>query len=150
MRGIAPGPTACPRQGFAGRVLIHQTMIRDAAYRNNSVLQQNENPAFICGRQSCIYNTNRIVSILPETTSLMYDHARAVDLIEKSVDARPFCSCGRHTTPVWRDGVVWLECSSLGDPREGVIAGFVAAATAPAHVRTPIIDVLEDGLPLAA
>ncbi len=80
----------------------------------------------------------------------MHDHARAVDLIENAVDARPFCSCGRHTTPVWRDGVVWLECSSLGDPRDGIVARFVAAATSPAHVRTPIIAVLEDGLPLAA
>ena len=80
----------------------------------------------------------------------MFDHARAVDLIEKAIDTRPFCSCGRHTTPVWRDGVVWLECSSLGDPREGVVARFVAAATAPAHVRTPIVDVLEQGLPIAA
>src|SRR4029078_4581397 len=80
----------------------------------------------------------------------MYDHARAVDLIEKSVDARPFCSCGRHTTPVWRDGVVWLECSSLSDPRDGVVARFLAVATSPTHVRAPIVSILEDGLPVAA
>jgi hypothetical protein len=80
----------------------------------------------------------------------MFDQARAVDLIETAVDTRPFCFCGRHTTPVWRDGVVWLECSSLGDPRDGVIARIVAAATTPAHLRTPIVDIPEDGLPLAA
>ena len=80
----------------------------------------------------------------------MYDHARAVDLIEKAVDARPFCSCGRHTTPVWRDGVVWLECSSLSDPRDGVVARFLAVATSPTHVRSPIVSILEDGLPVAA
>jgi hypothetical protein len=80
----------------------------------------------------------------------MFDHTRAVDIIEKAVDAHPFCSCGRHTTPVWRDGVVWLECSSLGEPREGVVARLVAAATSPAHVRAPIVSVAEDGLTLAA
>lgn len=80
----------------------------------------------------------------------MFDHARAVDLIEKAVEARPYCSCGRHTTLLWRDGVVWLECASLGDRRDGVVARFVAAATAPAHIRTPIVAVPEDGLPIAA
>jgi hypothetical protein len=80
----------------------------------------------------------------------MFDNARAVDLIEKAVDVRPFCSCGRHTMPVWRDGVVWLECSSLGEARKGVVARLVAAATSPAHVRMPVVTVPEDGLPQAA
>ena len=71
----------------------------------------------------------------------MSDQARVVDLIETANDARPFCPCGRHTTPVWRAGVVYLECASLSEPRDGVIARVVAAATAPAHVRTPIADV---------
>ena len=80
----------------------------------------------------------------------MYDHIHAVDLIEKAVDARPFCSCGRHTTPVWRDGVVWLECSSLSVTRDSVLARFVAVATAPAHVRTPIVSVSDEGAARAA
>ncbi len=80
----------------------------------------------------------------------MYDQSRVVDLIEKANDARPFCPCGRHTAPVWRDGVVWLECSSLSDPREGVVARIVAAAIAPVHVKFPIIDVPDEGVPLAA
>jgi len=80
----------------------------------------------------------------------MYDQPRLVDLIERANDARPFCPCGRHTTPVWRDGVVWLECSSLSDPRDGIVARLVAAATAPIHLKTPIIDVPEDGAAIAA
>ena len=124
-------------------------MIRDAACRNSPVSQQNENQALTRGRRPNIYNTDRIVSTTLEIPPV-FDHTRAVDLIEKAVDARPFCSCGRHTTPIWRDGVVWLECSSLGEARDGVVARLVAAATSPAHVRTPIVTVPEEGLPLAA
>ena len=72
---------------------------------------------------------------------MMSDRSRIVDVIEKANDARPFCPCGHHTTPVWRDGVVWLECASLSEPRDGVVARVIAAATAPIHVRSPIIDV---------
>ena len=80
----------------------------------------------------------------------MYDQSRVVDLIEKANDRRPFCPCGRHTTPVWRDGTVWLECASLGEPRDGVVARIVAVATAPVHLRMPIVDVPEASTPLAA
>lgn len=80
----------------------------------------------------------------------MYDRSHVVDLIEKAADARPFCPCGRHTTPVWRDGVVWLECSSLSQPRDGFVARVVAAATAPSHIKVPIIDVPDEGARLAA
>ena len=80
----------------------------------------------------------------------MNDRSRIVDLIERANDARPFCPCGRHTTPVWRDGTVWLECASLSEPREGVIARFVAAATAPVHTRIPIVEVAGQADRLAA
>lgn len=80
----------------------------------------------------------------------MSDQSRVVDLIERASDATPFCPCGRHTTTVWRDGIVWLECASLSAPREGMIARFVAAATAPVHIRVPIIDVPGEGEQLAA
>ena len=80
----------------------------------------------------------------------MSDQSRVVDLIEKANDARPFCPCGRHTTTVWRDGIVWLECASLSDPRDGVIARLVAAATAPVHIKIRIIDVPAEAERLAA
>jgi len=68
-------------------------------------------------------------------------HSAIIDLIERANDARPFCPCGWPTTPVWRDGVVWLECASLREPRDGRIARLIAAATAPAHVHEPIVQV---------
>jgi len=64
-----------------------------------------------------------------------------VDMIEQAHDKKPFCACGRHTTPVERDGVVWLECASLGDAKGGRLARLVAALTAPSHTRVAIVDV---------
>jgi hypothetical protein len=80
----------------------------------------------------------------------VYHQSHVVDLIERASDARPFCPCGRHTTPVWRDGTVWLECASLSDAHEGIIARLLAAASAPVHIKSPIIDVPADGSRLAA
>ena len=71
----------------------------------------------------------------------MSDNTQIVDLIERASDARPYCACGRHTNPVWRDGVVWIECASLSQPRDGLIARLIGAATAPAHTHQPIVDV---------
>ena len=70
----------------------------------------------------------------------MTDNRQIVELIERANDAEPACACGRHTTPVWRDGAVWLECASLSEPRDGVIRRLVAAITAPAHTHARIVD----------
>jgi len=80
----------------------------------------------------------------------MSDQSHVVDLIERANDKRPFCPCGRHTTTVWRDGIVWLECASLGEPRDGVVARIVAVATQPAHIKLPIIEVPASSARLAA
>jgi hypothetical protein len=66
---------------------------------------------------------------------------QVVDMIERANDAEPFCACGRHTTPIERYGVVWLECASLGDGHHGRLARLLAALTAPAHTRVAIVDV---------
>jgi hypothetical protein len=66
---------------------------------------------------------------------------QVVDMIERAHDAEPFCACGRHTTPIERDGVVWLECASLSDGHNGRLARLLAALTAPAHTRVAIVDV---------
>lgn len=71
----------------------------------------------------------------------MTTDTQIVDLIEQATDARPFCPCGWHTTPVWRDGTVWLECGSLSQRGEGIVHRLIGLATAPAHVRIPIVDV---------
>ena len=70
----------------------------------------------------------------------MINNRQVVDLIERANDAQPACPCGRHTTPVWRDGAVWLECASLSQPRESWLLRIVAAVTAPSHVHTRIVD----------
>jgi hypothetical protein len=71
----------------------------------------------------------------------MTSDSQIVDMIERANDARPFCTCGWHTTPVWRDGTVWLECASLSQPREGRLARLLGAATARVHVHERIVDV---------
>lgn len=71
----------------------------------------------------------------------MNNDRQIVDMIERANDATPFCACGRNTTPVWRNGAVWLECAVLGAPRDGRLARLVAGITAAAHVREHIVDV---------
>lgn len=75
----------------------------------------------------------------------MINNRQIVDIIERANDAEPVCACGRHTTPVWRDGAVWLECSSLSQPQGGYVQRMLAAVTALAHTHARIVDV-----PLAA
>ena len=70
----------------------------------------------------------------------MIDNPRAVDLIERAHDAQPFCRCGRHTTMRERAGKIWLECSSLDEPRGGTIARVLSAITAGAHTRELVLD----------
>ena len=70
----------------------------------------------------------------------MNNNRQIVDLIERANDAEPACLCGRHTTPVWRDGAVWLECASLSEPRDGFVQRIYAAVTTLAHTRARIVD----------
>ena len=74
----------------------------------------------------------------------MRHNSGVVDLIERANDATPFCTCGAHTTPVWRDGVVWLECSTLVEPPAGRLQRLVNAL-AP-HVHQDIVDLREGTL----
>lgn len=71
----------------------------------------------------------------------MLDHSNIVDLIERASTARPTCPCGWHTTAVWRDGAVWLECASLTAPDGGLLRRFVSTLTSPTHVHVRIADV---------
>lgn len=63
-----------------------------------------------------------------------------LDMIERANDEQPICSCGKHTRPVWRDGVVWLDCASLGDPPESRLGRAWAAVTAHVHTHQRIVD----------
>jgi hypothetical protein len=71
----------------------------------------------------------------------MINNRQIVEMIERANDAEPACPCGRHTTPEWRDGAVWLECASLRERRDGRLARIIAALSAPAHIRRRIVDV---------
>ena len=70
----------------------------------------------------------------------MDNNRQIVDRIERANDAEPFCSCGRHTTPIAHDGAVWLECAFFSDSPRGRVGRFVAALMAPTHSRTRIVD----------
>jgi hypothetical protein len=71
----------------------------------------------------------------------MHHDSSIIDLIERAHDASPFCACGSHTTPVYRDGTVWLECATLGRPSDRWIGRVVAAVTSPMHTRTSVVEV---------
>lgn len=71
----------------------------------------------------------------------MEHQGKIVDIIERAIDAQPYCACGRHTMPVWRDGVIWLECASRSDPPKVRLARLVAVLMAPVHTHARIIDV---------
>ena len=64
-----------------------------------------------------------------------------IDTIERAHDAVPFCACGSHTTPVYRDGAVWLECATLGRSADRWIHRAIAAVTSPMHTKTLVVDV---------
>jgi len=71
----------------------------------------------------------------------MSQETQIIDLIERASDARPYCPCGSHTTPVWRDGVVWLECATVSDPDGGAFRKLFAALAGARHVHVPIVEV---------
>jgi hypothetical protein len=71
-----------------------------------------------------------------------------VDLIERASDANQFCHCGAHTTPVERDGIVWLDCATLVDRPEGAVRRFLNGLIP--HVHREIVDLRGEDLPAAA
>lgn len=70
----------------------------------------------------------------------MIDRLSMIDLIDQAQRDLPYCACGRHTTALWRDGAVWLECASLGESREGLGRRIVASLTAPTHTRMRVTE----------
>jgi ssDNA-binding Zn-finger/Zn-ribbon topoisomerase 1 len=75
----------------------------------------------------------------------MFDNARMLDLIERTLDADPVCPvCGAPTDVREHDGRLWIECSSAPtDEPSGLIARLEAALRA--HPRRLIVD-LGEGL----
>ena len=83
------------------------------------------------------YGTVRIVML--RSSVQMHSNAGLVDLIERSWNAHPTCQCGAHTTLVWRDGIVWLECSTLAVPPVGRVRRVLNVMQP--HVHEAIVDV---------
>ncbi len=51
----------------------------------------------------------------------MVDSQTVLLTIESAERENPRCSCGRPTVPVaHEDGTLWLECSSLTEPKSAV------------------------------
>lgn len=72
----------------------------------------------------------------------MYEHARMLDLIERTLDHDPYCPiCGAPTTIEEIDARLWLVCSATMTPT-GIIERF-AAAILP-HERRPLVDLAVD------
>jgi hypothetical protein len=72
----------------------------------------------------------------------MLDQHAAMVSIELAERDKPRCTCGAPTSPIGRDGDVWLECITLRDQRnDGRVARFIRLLTEPAHVSEPIFEV---------
>jgi len=68
----------------------------------------------------------------------MFDRARALDLIERAIDADPCCpACDAPTEIVDEGGVVILRCTAAAAP-QGVL-GRIGAAVLP-HLRRSVVD----------
>jgi hypothetical protein len=70
---------------------------------------------------------------------MIYDRD-AVEAIEHSRDDQPYCPCGKHTMPVWRDGAIWLECASLSEPTHGRLGRLWTAFASYTHTRVHLLD----------
>lgn len=71
----------------------------------------------------------------------MYDRAQALDLIERAIDAEPYCpACESPTEIVDRDGVLILRCAAAAAPH-GVLAR-IGAAILP-HLQREVVDLSE-------
>ena len=73
----------------------------------------------------------------------MFDHTRALDLIERAIATDPFCPVCRAPTDVRsRDGQLWLECSAATDAPTGLLARLGAAIAR--HPGRLVLDLCED------
>ena len=67
----------------------------------------------------------------------MVDHQTVLLTIESAERETPRCSCGRPTLPVAQgDGALWLQCSSLTEPKSAMRRLFDLSS---AHTRLEIL-----------
>jgi hypothetical protein len=70
----------------------------------------------------------------------MSDNGTAIAAIERAERETPFCGCGEPTSPIARDGVIWLECVTSNEPKGNPIARLLGSIVASSHVRRYIIE----------
>lgn len=72
----------------------------------------------------------------------MFDHDRALDMIERATDQTPSCpACFAHTEVADEGGRLVLRCSAAADPRGGIER--ISAALLP-HLHRSLLDLRED------
>jgi hypothetical protein len=70
----------------------------------------------------------------------MYTDQQVVERVEDAVDKSPLCHrCGQPTTIAERDHVLWLECTTLAEPR-GRLESLLRFDFASSHTRRPVIE----------
>jgi hypothetical protein len=72
----------------------------------------------------------------------MFDHARALEIIERAIHDAPYCPVCGAPTDVREDevGRLWLVCTA-DVPADGLLARLRSALEA--HVRRPVLDLEE-------
>lgn len=68
------------------------------------------------------------------------ERARAVELVEAAIRENEFCMCGAHMSAVGKDDGIWLECSKLDAPREGLSRFVPFAGSSLWHARRLIVE----------
>jgi hypothetical protein len=66
------------------------------------------------------------------------DQMWMLERLEHEERETPFCGCGASTVPVARDGVLWLECSSL-TPRKPLLRRLLTLDLELGHTRRSIV-----------
>ena len=72
----------------------------------------------------------------------MFDNARLLDLIERTLDSDPICpACGAPTTIEQAGGSLWIVCSAAGAPT-GLLQRLGAVLLP--HRRRVVVNLVDD------
>ncbi|CAN5544814.1 hypothetical protein BH24CHL9_BH24CHL9_11110 [soil metagenome] len=68
------------------------------------------------------------------------ENRHAVDLIEMAERETPHCLCGEAAAAVAHGDAVWLECTSLREPKGGLGGLLLRVSGGFGHTRRVIVD----------
>ena len=70
----------------------------------------------------------------------MFTDQQIVERVEDALEKSPFCTqCGQPTAIAERDQVLWLECSSITQPRSR-LETLLRLDVASVHTRRPVVE----------